>query len=109
MANEKLLTVREAAAYLRISEKAIVDLSEQGIVPAYKVGGVYLRFKRDQLDGVKNSPQFSRIVSRVKIENAPHSGRRSLGEKINDFVYYNDFYFLCLAICLLLLFIVFNT
>ena len=47
MADEKLLTVREVSVLLRISEKEVMDLAETGLIPAYKVGGVYVRFKKD--------------------------------------------------------------
>ena len=45
MSQEKLLTVREVAIYLNISEKEVMDLAQAGTIPAYRVGGVFLRFK----------------------------------------------------------------
>ena len=55
MAEEKLLTVREVSALLEISEKDVLDLAESGALPAYKVGGVYLRFKPSQVEEFKKS------------------------------------------------------
>ena len=57
MAEEKLLTVREVAAFLGISEKDVLDLAQSSQIPAYKVGGVYLRFKKEQVEeyGLKHA------------------------------------------------------
>lgn len=114
MAKEKLLTVREVAAYFRISEKAVLDLSNEGVIPAYKIGGMYLRFKEEQ---VKNIKIPDKVLSTAQMSTAQDSnlndkdssGYRSPIERINDFLYFNDFYFLCFLICLILLFVVFYT
>ncbi len=47
---EKLLTIREVAQKLGITEREVMELAESGNLPAYKVGGVYLRFKQEQVD-----------------------------------------------------------
>ncbi len=101
-----MLTVREAAGFLGISEKAVIDLSDKGLIPAYKVGGLYLRFKKEQLKNLKLSPE---ILSGVGAEGTAAKfawGVRGIKDRVIDFFYFNDFYFLCLIICLALLFIV---
>jgi excisionase family DNA binding protein len=98
MAEEKLLTVREAASILAVSEKEIMDLAESGKLPAYKVGGVFLRFKKDQIDEFKKSLR----PHTYKIEA---EGRYSARERIDDFFYFNDFYILAGLMILLILFI----
>lgn len=45
----RLLTVRELAAYLRISLRKAYALVESGEVPAYRVGGQF-RIPRAELD-----------------------------------------------------------
>ena len=92
---EKLLTIREAAQYLNITEKQVIELSDKSIIPAYKVGGIYLRFKKDQLNAVKD-----RILPTTKESNVEYSFR----DKLSDFFYYNDFYVLSLLIISLLIF-----
>ena len=47
---ERLLTVRDVASILGISEKEVLDLAEDGKLPAYKIGGVYLRFNPGQIE-----------------------------------------------------------
>jgi excisionase family DNA binding protein len=92
---EKLFTIRETAQFLGITEKNVIDLSEKGIIPAYKVGGIYLRFKKEQLDAIKDSVQPT-----MKEKYAECSFR----DKVSDFLYYNDFYILSLLIISILLY-----
>lgn len=92
---EKLLTIREAAQYLNITEKQVIELSDKSIIPAYKVGGIYLRFKKEQLNSVKD-----RILPTTKESNVEYS----FSDKLSDFFYYNDFYVLSLLIISLLIF-----
>lgn len=46
---QELMTIKEAANYLRISSSTIYKLVEKGRIPASKVGGAW-RFKKDVLD-----------------------------------------------------------
>ncbi len=101
MADEKLLTVRDVASILGISEKEVLDLAESGKIPAYKVGGVYLRFKREQVENfIKSSKPLSHKV------DAPQ--KYPFRERIGDFFYFNDFYIFAILIVLLVLFIIFR-
>jgi excisionase family DNA binding protein len=96
---EKLLTTREASQYLGITEAEVIELSEKGLVPAYKVGGVYLRFKKEQLDLVKD-----------KIEPAAGdvSVKYSFLDRLSDFFYYNDFYVFSLLVISILAYLIFS-
>jgi len=96
---EKLLTIREAAQYLGITEKQVIDLSEKSIIPAYKVGGVYLRFRKEQLDAVRD---------KVKPTNKEEYAEYSFKDRLSDFLYYNDFYVLSLLIISVLVYHIFN-
>ena len=94
MADEKLLTVREVALMLRITEREVMDLAEKGSIPAYKVGGVYLRFKRQQID---------EFIKTSHIELSPKL-EYSVKDKLLDFYYFYDFYiFSVIAILLMIL------
>ena len=97
---EKLLTIREVAYTLSLSEKEVIDLSEEGKIPAYKVGGLYLRFQKDQIDQYK-----------VKIDMATHKisikPAFTFSERLKDFFYFYDFYLLSgLLIAILLAIII---
>ncbi len=96
---EKLLTIREAAQYLGVTEKHIIDLSEKSVIPAYKVGGVYLRFKKEQLDAVRDIVEPTTKEGYVEY---------SFSDKLSDFFYYNDFYILSLLIISVLIYQIFN-
>ncbi len=93
----KLLTIREVAHYLNLTEKEVIQLAESGVIPAYKVGGVYLRFKREQLEQAK--PRIKPNQSLIAIEG-------TFIEKISDFVYHNDFYIASFAVIMLLLYLI---
>ncbi|MFA6384667.1 MAG: helix-turn-helix domain-containing protein [Candidatus Omnitrophota bacterium] len=75
--------MREVSALLEISEKDVLDLAESGALAAYKVGGVYLRFKPSQ-------------VEEFKKKSAATTGQRSkeysIADRIYDLLYFNDFY-----------------
>ena len=96
MADEKLLTVREVSLLLNISEKEVMDLAESGTMPAYKVGGVYLRFKRDQV-------LEHQRASRLPIDKHETAQKSSFQENLSDFFYFNDFYILAGALVIILL------
>lgn len=100
MAEEKLLTVREVASILSISEKEVVELAESGALPAYKIGGVYLRFKKEQIASFRKSAHPKAAPKVVVLKEYP------LKDKISDFIYFNDFYILAVLLIILLLFII---
>ncbi|MCX5710205.1 MAG: helix-turn-helix domain-containing protein [Candidatus Omnitrophica bacterium] len=101
MSEEKLLTVRDVSALLGISEKEVVDLAENGSLPAYKVGGVYLRFKSDQVQ------QF-RKVKNTGLHRDEAGAHKSAGGGLGDFLYFNDFYIVSLIVVAALLYIIFQ-
>lgn len=95
---EKLLTIREVAALLGLTEKEVIDLAENSSIPAYKVGGVYLRFKREQVEEYK------------KVLKATHAKQKiSLKDTVIDFVYFNDFYIFSFLLILALVYVVLLT
>ena len=101
MGEEKLLTVRDVSIILDISEREVVDLAESGAIPAYKVGGVYLRFKREQVMEYKKS-------RRPFLSKDDTVQRPSLKEKVSDFFYFNDFYILTGLLIISLLLVIFR-
>ena len=85
----KFLAIREVAQYLNITEKEVIDLAEKGIIPAYKVGGVYLRFKKEQIDSIRH--KIKPNVTLVTIQG-------SYAERLRDFLHHYDFYILSLVV-----------
>ncbi len=82
---EKLLTIRDAATTLNISEKEVIELFEKGVIPAHKVGEAYVRFEKGQIERYKSS---------LKPGNGrqPPAGAYAQGEYWRDFFYFYDFY-----------------
>jgi len=101
MSEEKLLTVREVSIMLSISEKEVMDLAENGSIPAYKVGGVYLRFKRDQVLEFK----------KTRKSLTPHNEESTLypiEDRFSDLFYFNDFYIISALLIIILLVVIFR-
>jgi len=92
---ERLLTTREVSQLLDISEKEVIDLANQGKIPAYRVGGEFLRFRQEEILKIKS--KFKKASS--------YSWR----EKISDFFYFNDFYIISLILISLLLWVIFKS
>ncbi|MDD4980561.1 MAG: helix-turn-helix domain-containing protein [Candidatus Omnitrophica bacterium] len=102
MAEIKLLTIRDASLILGVSEREVMDLVENGKLIAYKVGGVYLRFKREHIDEFKKSlkRQFPDKI------NTPH--KYPFRDRLGDLLYFYDFYILSILVILLILIIIFR-
>ena len=99
MSEEKLLTVRDVASSLGISEREVVELAETGALPAYKVGGVYLRFKKEQVQDFKSRTRPHSSKPKV-------SGEYPLRDRLGDFLYFNDFYIFSAAVIIFLLIVI---
>jgi len=101
MNEEKMLTVRDVSMILGVSEKDVLDLTEKGIIPGYKVAGVYLRFKKEQVEQYKKSQSHSKVKP-AKEETD------SFSNKVYDFFYFNDFYVLSFILIILLVYLVYR-
>lgn len=101
MTAEKLLTVRDVSLILSVSEREVLDLVESNRLPAYKVGGVYLRFKPEHVEEFKRSfvPSGHKVVI---------SRKYSFKEKVTDLFYLYDFYVLAILIIVLMLVVIFK-
>jgi excisionase family DNA binding protein len=130
---EKLLNIKEVAEYLKLSEEEVKRLVDIGEIPAYKIGGTFLRFRKEQIDGIKSEissieeeePQHTNVVSDSGGKQAhPYTDLErdikrkepitrqydyTLIERVKDFFYFNDFYILSLIIILVLLYLIFKT
>ncbi|OGW75044.1 MAG: hypothetical protein A2Z72_02705 [Omnitrophica bacterium RBG_13_46_9] len=112
---EKLLTIEEVAALLGLSEDGVRKLVEKGDLPAYKVGGQYLRFRKEQIEAIKNeiptktvsaSPQTKPNEHQKKIKAVTY--RQSIGDRLLDFFYFNDFYIVAIILIAAVLWFIFT-
>ena len=46
---EDILTIRDVAEYLKVTEKTVYGLAQKSKIPCFKVGGQW-RFRREDLD-----------------------------------------------------------
>ena len=102
--SEKLLSTKEVSRYLGISEAELRELVDKGEIPAYRLGGTILRFRKDQIDeikarGIPKSAGFE--------EETQGSAALSRLERLRDFLYFNDFYIISAIIVIVLLVIIF--
>lgn len=129
---EKLITIKEVAEYLRLSEEEVKRLVDMGVIPAYKIGGSFLRFRREQIDAIKTE------IDSIESEEPEHAApvlddkghpthpytdlekeikRRepvtlqydyTFIERIQDFLYFNDFYIFSFVIIAVLIYLIFR-
>jgi len=108
---EKLLKIGEVSRFLGISQEAVKGLVKKGELPAYKVGGTFLRFRREQIEAIqKEIPERLAGASKpggfLKTrEDAAYS--ESQQDRIADFFYFNDFYIISAIIIFLILWVTF--
>lgn len=114
---EKLLSIKEVADYLRVSEEEVKRLVDVGEIPAYKIGGTFLRFRKDQIEAIRTE------ISEVEEERGagPYNGPSrqaeppaaaydyTFGERVIDFLRYNDFYIASFVIIAVLMYFIFKT
>lgn len=95
--SDNLLNIREAAVYLGVGERAIKEMVDSGQLPAYRIGGAFLRFKKSQLAITK----ASMANKEKKEEPRPPKQKEDISERagtMRDFLYFNDFYILSVVV-----------
>ena len=93
-----LLTEEEARYYLGVGEDEIRQLIKKGKLTAYRLGGAYLRFKKEEVLALKSGRKFV----------APEELGRSAFDKFIDFWKFYSFYILSSVLVLLLAFYFFQ-
>ena len=95
-----LLNKQQACKYLGAGEEELDRLVQEGRITAYKLGGMYVRFKQAELDRIKASIR--------PISSSTQQHKAGIFERFLDFLYYNVFYIFVIVIILLLLAILFR-
>ncbi len=94
--SEGLLTEEEVKSYLKVDSPAIKQLIRRGKLTAYRVGGSFVRYRKDQVIALRSGQKF----------RIPDQLERSWFDKIRDFVNFYSIYIL-LSILLVLLVVYF--
>lgn len=114
--SEKLLTLRELSEYLRAPEDQLARLVDEKIIPAYRIGGELLRFRKEQIDAMRSELDVrikdkatGKPISLTKNPSKKEGYHRenNLLDSVLDFFYFNDFYILSAAIAGILLAVIF--
>ena len=84
---EKLWTTSEVARFLGIVEDDVEQLVRDGKLTAYKLGGQFLRFRPDQVEGLKGT-----VALRARAEAVQTVAPRTWVDRLKDAAYFYDFY-----------------
>jgi excisionase family DNA binding protein len=98
MTTGQYISVRETAQILGISEKKVMDLITEQKLQAYRIANQFLRLKKTEVTSLRNSGF---------VENEEVHYPYSLTERLQDIVYYNDFYLISIMMIFVLLFVIF--
>ena len=130
---EKLLTIREVAEHLKVSEEEVKRLVDIGEIPAYRIGGSFLRFRKEQLDAIRS--EIDEVEEKEPEKAKPVLDKRgrpthpytdlerdikrkepiarqydyTFAEKMRDFFYFNDFYIFSFLIIFVLIYLIFRS
>jgi len=63
--NDEILTIREVAAYLKLTEKTAYRLAAEGDIPGFKVGGSW-RFRRSEIENWIDQRSGSKVAKGEK-------------------------------------------
>lgn len=92
-----MLTLEEVKSFLEISQDQMEKFIKQGRLKAYKIGGTYVRFRKDDIMNV-------RVDLLSKRATIPKS---TISSKISDFWRFNNFYIVSLLfVVALILFVI---
>ena len=115
MPESDLLSPRQVSEYLSTTAQEVARLVEDGKLNAYRIGGTFLRFKRDEVISFRE--EYLRARQRVAAaKDASASGAaaaaasvsagRTLGEQLNEYWYFNNFYVFCFLVIGVLLYFI---
>jgi len=94
---KRFLTAKEAANYLGIAESELNKLVSAHQIPIYKIGGIYTRFKVDDLEAHRKKG----------VTKGDKDNHRNVLDAIRDFFYFNDFYIYCSVAIVIILYFIF--
>lgn len=72
--SDEILTVLEVAALLKVADKTVYTMAQQGELPAFKVRGQW-RFRRTDIDGWMAS-QVARTTKKTEAPRRPKGARK---------------------------------
>lgn len=95
---KSFLTSKEAAGYLGMTEAELEKLTSEGVVLSYRIGGIYTRYKMDDLNAY-----MRKIPDRASQKYAA-----TLSDRVKDFFYFNDFYIFSVITIIAIIYFIFK-
>jgi excisionase family DNA binding protein len=104
--SDKLLTLKEAAECLRLKEDQVRKLVHEGIIPAYQIGGMYLRFKEENVFALRSKFGGKPVYESFKKSRKISEIKSPFISGVRDFLYFNDFYIIAGMLIVFLVYII---
>ena len=100
---EKLLNIEQIAEYLGLSRQKVKDLVDQGVIPAYRIAGSFLRFDTREVDLVRDHILKAAQMPAPKEHTYAEKTKVAFRDRLKDFFYFNDFYIVCAILITIIL------
>jgi excisionase family DNA binding protein len=104
--SDKLLTLKEAAECLRLKEDQVRKLVHEGTIPAYQIGGMYLRFKEENIFALRSKFGGKPVQAGPKKSDKMSEIKNPFIAGMRDFLYFNDFYIIAGMLIIFLVYII---
>ena len=91
-----MLTTEEVRSFLEIDQTAFEKYLKAGKLPSYKIGGTYLRFRKEDVLNLR---------AQLAPKKSAH-GPVSLSARIGDFWRFNNFYIISLLVAIAIIWVV---
>lgn len=78
-----MLTLDEVKNFLEVEQHVVEKFIQDGMLNAYKIGGVYIRFRKEEVLSLKYD-----VLAKKKKADDP----KSFGQRLWDFWRFNNFY-----------------
>jgi hypothetical protein len=88
-----MLTLDEVKNFLEVEQQVIEKFIKDEVLHAYKIGGVYIRFRKEEVLGLKYD---------VLLKKKKTGASGSFGQQLLDFWRFNNFYIISVLIILAL-------
>jgi len=116
MPESEFLSPRQVSEYLSTTAQEVARLVEEGKLNAFRIGGTYLRFKRDEVISFREeylrARQRHERVREVETLETPVAvsggGGETWGEKVSEYWYFNNFYVFSFLVIGVLLYFIFK-
>lgn len=84
-----MLTLDEVKNFLEVEQQVVEKFIQEGVLHAYKIGGVYVRFRKEEVLALKYD---------VLLKKKKGSDSGSFGQQLWNFWRFNNFYIISLLI-----------